>query len=169
MRKWKLVVAGLALVILMPVAAQVRLVKLPQATTPAATPVTAPAATTPATTPVARPAAVPATALIDWQAQYRKEVEKNKTLRSENTSLRAQLDAYTSRTGSHVTAYCETETVSRNTAGDSNDCSRNGFRCEKVSGLCRTVAHSSDECAAGYTYCSLYNNCVHSANECQRD
>jgi hypothetical protein len=147
MRKWKLVVAGLALITLVPVAAQVRMVKLPQ-----------PAATT--------TAAVPSTAVIDWQAQYRKEVEKNKALRNENTSLQSQLAAYTSRTGSRVTAYCETPTLSRNTAGASNDCSRNGFGCEPVSGLCRTVAHSSDECAAGYVFCSLHNTCVQTAQEC---
>jgi hypothetical protein len=146
MRKWKIAVAGLALVVLLPVAAQVRMVKLPQAASQTAT--------------------APTAAVIDYQAQYAKEVEKNKVLRNENTSLRAQLDSYTSRTGARVTAYCETPTLSRNTAGASNDCSRNGFGCEPVSGLCRTVAHSTDECAAGYVYCSLHNNCVQTAQEC---
>jgi hypothetical protein len=146
MRKWKISVAGLALVVLLPVAAQVRMVKLPQAASQTAT--------------------APTAAVIDYQAQYAKEVEKNKVLRNENTSLRAQLDSYTSRTGARVTAYCETPTLSRNTAGASNDCSRNGFGCEPVSGLCRTVAHSTDECAAGYVYCSLHNNCVQTAQEC---
>jgi hypothetical protein len=131
---------------LLPVAAQVRMVKLPQAAPQTAT--------------------APTAAVIDYQAQYAKEVEKNKVLRNENTSLRAQLDSYTSRTGARVTAYCETPTLSRNTAGASNDCSRNGFGCEPVSGLCRTVAHSTDECAAGYVYCSLHNNCVQTAQEC---
>ena len=152
MRKWKIAVAGLALVVLVPaalvqVSAQVRLVKMPQA--------------------APQTAAAPNAAVIDYQAQYQKEVEKNKTLRNENTSLRAQLDAYTSRTGSRVTAYCETPTRSRNTAGASSDCSRNGFGCEPVSGLCRTTAHSTDECAAGYVYCSLHNNCVQTAQECE--
>jgi len=140
MRNWGIAVLGLGLVALVPVAAQVRMVKMPQATT--------------------APVAAPAAAVIDYQAQYRQEVEKNKTLRNENTSLRAQLDSYTSRTGSHVTAYCESQTVSRNTAGASNDCSHNGFGCEPVSGLCRTTAHSSDECAPGYVYCSTNNTCV---------
>jgi hypothetical protein len=147
MRKWKIAVAGLALVVLVPVAAQVRMVKLPQA--------------------APQTAAAPSAAVIDFQAQYAKEVEKNKALRNENTSLRAQLDSYTSRTGTRVTAYCETPTLSRNTAGASNDCSRTGFGCEPVSGLCRTQAHSSDECAAGYVYCSLHNNCVQTAQECE--
>jgi hypothetical protein len=147
MRKWKIAVAGLALVVLVPVAAQVRMVKLPQA--------------------APQTAAAPSAAVIDFQAQYAKEVEKNKALRNENTSLRAQLDSYTSRTGTRVTAYCETPTLSRNTAGASNDCSRTGFGCEPVSGLCRTQAHSTDECAAGYVYCSLHNNCVQTAQECE--
>jgi len=147
MRKWKIAVAGLALVVLVPVAAQVRMVKLPQA--------------------APQTAAAPSAAVIDFQAQYAKEVEKNKALRDENTSLRAQLDSYTSRTGARVTAYCETPTLSRNTAGASNDCSRTGFGCEPVSGLCRTQAHSTDECAAGYVYCSLHNNCVQTAQECE--
>jgi len=147
MRNWGIAVLGLGLVALVPVAAQVRMVKMAQATT--------------------APAAAPSAAVIDYQAQYRQEVEKNKTLRNENTSLRAQLDSYTSRTGTRVTAYCETPTLSRNTAGASNDCSRTGFGCEPVSGLCRTQAHSTDECAAGYVYCSLHNNCVQTAQECE--
>jgi hypothetical protein len=152
MRTWKLVMAGLALAVLlpaalMPVIAQVRMVKLPQTT--------------------AAPAAAPSAAVIDYQAQYQKELEKNKALRNQNASLQAQLDAFTSRTGTRVTAYCETSTLSRNTAGASNDCSTNGFGCEPVSGLCRTVAHSTDECAAGYVYCSLHNNCVRTAQECE--
>ncbi|MGN6513189.1 MAG: hypothetical protein ACTHKZ_06385 [Lysobacteraceae bacterium] len=144
MRKEILVVAALAWAALLPAGAQVRMVQVPQQ--------------------AARPAN-PAAA-IDYQAQYRQEVEKNRALRAENASLKAQLDGYTSRTGSRVTAYCETPTLSRNTAGASNDCSRNGFGCEPVSGLCRTVAHSSDECAAGYTWCSLNNACVRTAREC---
>jgi hypothetical protein len=106
-------------------------------------------------------------AVIDYQAQYQQEVEKNKALRGENTSLKAQLAAFAGRGGSRVTAYCETPTLSRNTAGASNDCSNNGFGCEPVSGLCRTTAHSSDECAAGYVYCSVHANCVRSADECR--
>jgi hypothetical protein len=147
MRTWGIAIVGLGLVALLPVAAQVRMVKLPQA--------------------APQTAAAPTAAVIDFQAQYAKEVAKNKELRNENTSLRAQLDSYTSRTGTRVTAYCETPTLSRNTAGASNDCSRNGFGCEPVSGLCRTQAHSSDECAAGYVYCSLHDNCVQTAQECQ--
>jgi len=87
---------------------------------------------------------------IDYQAQYRKEVEKNKQLRGENDGLRQQLAEMTRHGGSLVHAYCETRTVSRNTAGDRNDCARNGYTCEAVSGLCRTSANDSDQCSDGF-------------------
>ena len=87
---------------------------------------------------------------IDYQAQYRKEVEKNKQLRGENDGLRQQLAEYSRRGGSLVHAYCETRTLSRNTAGASNDCSHNGYTCEPVSGLCRTSANDSDQCSDGF-------------------
>ncbi|HSR65102.1 MAG TPA: hypothetical protein VLM17_05795 [Xanthomonadaceae bacterium] len=146
MRKWGITSVVVALAVLVPAAAQVRMLQVQ---------------------PAARPAVQSPSVAVDYQAQYRQEVEKNKALRAQNASLKAQLDAYTSRTGSRVSAYCERATLSRNTAGASNDCSSNGFRCEPVSGLCRTVAHSSDECAAGYVYCSVHGNCVRSAQECQ--
>jgi len=88
--------------------------------------------------------------VIDYQAQYRKEVEKNKQLRGENDGLRQQLAEMTRHGGSLVHAYCETRTVSRNTAGDRNDCARNGYTCEAVSGLCRTSANDSDQCSDGF-------------------
>ena len=97
----------------------------------------------------AAPQIAPA-AVIDYQAQYRKEVEKNKALRGENTDLRQQLAAYTRRGGSLVHAYCETESVSRNTAGARNDCAPTGYKCEPVSGLCRTSANDSIQCADGF-------------------
>ena len=88
--------------------------------------------------------------VIDYQAQYRKEVEKNKQLSGENDGLRQQLAEMTRHGGSLVHAYCETRTVSRNTAGDRNDCARNGYTCEAVSGLCRTSANDSDQCSDGF-------------------
>ena len=87
---------------------------------------------------------------IDYQAQYRKEVEKNRQLRGENDGLRNQLAEYTRRGGSLVHAYCETETVSRNTAGARNDCAPTGYKCEPVGGLCRTSANDSNQCADGF-------------------
>ena len=95
---------------------------------------------------------------IDYQAQYRKEVEKNKQLRGENDGLRQQLAEYTRRGGSLVHAYCETRTLSRNTAGASNDCAHNGYTCEPVSGLCRTSANDSNQCSDGFLL--VVDHCV---------
>jgi len=110
---------------------------------PAVARVVAPAARTMA------PQLAPAMA-IDYQAQYRKEVEKNKQLRGENDGLRQQLAEFTRRGGSLVHAYCETPTTSRNTAGASTDCAHNGYTCEPVSGLCRTSANDSNQCSDGF-------------------
>lgn len=103
----------------------------------------------------------------DYEALYRKEAEKNRELKAEVQSLTERLAQVTRPGGSLVTAYCESASVSRNTAGATNDCSTSGFACEPVSGLCRTSARSSMECAAGFVYCSLRANCVRTAEECQ--
>ena len=87
---------------------------------------------------------------IDYKQQYEKEREKNQQLRSENASLQSQLAEWTRKGGSLVHAYCETPTMSANSAGARNDCAASGYTCEPVSGSCRTMARSSDECAAGF-------------------
>jgi hypothetical protein len=87
---------------------------------------------------------------IDYKQQYEKEREKNQQLRSENASLQSQLAEWTRKGGSLVHAYCETPTMSANSAGARNDCAASGYTCEPVSGTCRTMARSSDECAAGF-------------------
>lgn len=102
----------------------------------------------------------------DYQAMYQKEAAKNRELRAEVDSLTARIAEMTRPGGSLVQAFCETPTMSRNTAGASNDCARSGYGCEPVSGLCRTTARSSDECAAGYVYCATNATCVNSAAAC---
>lgn len=84
---------------------------------------------------------------VDWKVQYDKERAKNQALRGQVASLQAELASWTSKGGSQVHAYCETETLSRNTAGASNDCAASGYRCEPVSGLCRTSARVTADCA----------------------
>lgn len=103
----------------------------------------------------------------DYQALYQKEAEKNRQLKAEVATLTSRIAEITRPGGSLVQAYCETPTLSRNTAGAQNDCATSGFACEPVSGLCRTSARSSAECAAGFTYCVIRGNCVRSADECQ--
>ena len=120
--------------------------------------------------PTVRPMVAPANVgaiQVDWKARHDKQVEKNKQLRAENDDLRAQLAAWVGKGGSQVHAYCETETLSRNTAGASNDCAASGYTCESVSGLCRTSAANSSQCATGRTWCVYGNRCVASAAECK--
>jgi len=80
--------------------------------------------------------------------------QKNKNLQQQNTVLEKKLDETTHPGGSLVKAYCESATVSRNTAGATNDCGINGYTCEPVSGLCRTTCSSSSECDYGFV-CDL--------------
>jgi hypothetical protein len=99
-----------------------------------------------------RPMAVPNinAIQIDYRQQYEKERQKNQQLRTENASLQSQLAEWTRKGGSLVHAYCETPTVSMNSSGARNDCAVTGYGCEPVSGLCRTVARGSDDCAPGF-------------------
>lgn len=87
---------------------------------------------------------------VDYKQQYEKEREKNQQLRTQNASLQSQLDEWTRKGGSLVHAYCETPTISANSAGARNDCAASGYTCEPVSGMCRTMARSSDDCAPGF-------------------
>lgn len=105
---------------------------------------------------------------IDWKAQFEQERAKNQELRRQVDSLQAQLAEWTRKGGSQVHAYCESPTVSRNSAGAVNDCAAGGYTCEPVSGLCRTSAAHTGECAPGRVWCVYGNRCVSSANECQR-
>jgi hypothetical protein len=88
----------------------------------------------------------------DYEALYRKEAEKTRELKAQVQSLTQRLAEATKPGGSLVKAYCESSTVSRNTAGARNDCAESGYTCEPVSGLCRTVARNSADCAPGYNY-----------------
>lgn len=86
--------------------------------------------------------------------------QNNAALRDEIRSLQDQLSAYTNKGGSRVTAYCESSTISRNTAGATNNCAQAGYGCEPVSGLCRTSAQYSDHCAPGFVMDASSNRCV---------
>lgn len=95
------------------------------------------------------------------EAQNRKLREANVALRQENAQLKARLDAMTTRGGSEVRAFCPSNTVSRNTAGDSANCATAGYNCDPVSGLCRTTCQTSDMCAGGFTCDIPAARCVH--------
>jgi hypothetical protein len=61
-----------------------------------------------------------------------------------------QIDAMTKRGGSLVRAFCENESVSRNTAGAVNNCASLGYACEQVSGVCYSRCSKTDQCARGW-------------------
>lgn len=97
---------------------------------------------------------------LDYSALYRKEQEKNRQLAAQNASLQQRIAQMSHPGGRLVKAYCESDAVSRNTAGARNDCSASGYACEPVSGLCRTSCQGSSMCATGYI-CDTYNDhCV---------
>lgn len=82
---------------------------------------------------------------------------KNRALRQQfaNTladlqSLRHDMDEMTRPGGSLVTAQCVDRITSRNTAGESEDCSASGYTCGKVSGLCHRSCTTSDMCSGGF-------------------
>jgi len=85
----------------------------------------------------------------------------NAALQQQVADLQHRLDEATRPGGSAVTAYCESDTVSRNTAGARNDCGARGYMCEPVSGLCRTVCSTSYDCAPGLVCDTLaHRQCV---------
>jgi hypothetical protein len=65
-------------------------------------------------------------------------------------NLRARLDDMTRAGGSLVTAQCTSDTISRNTAGASEDCAASGYTCAAVSGLCHRSCTSTTMCSAGF-------------------
>lgn len=109
--------------------------------------------------PTVAPSAVQ-TVVIDYQAQYKQEREKNAQLRAENDALKQQIAGFTALGGSRVMAYCENPATSRNTSGASNNCAAAGYNCESVSGLCRTTCQTSDMCAGGFVCDTGIQQCV---------
>jgi regulator of replication initiation timing len=87
----------------------------------------------------------------ELQKQNNTLQQENKTLKQQNADLQKKLKDVTVPGGSAVKAYCESPTVSRNTAGAINNCASSGYMCEPVSGLCRTSCSKTDgQCASGY-------------------
>jgi hypothetical protein len=78
-------------------------------------------------------------------------------VQAERDSLTAKINEMTHPGGSLVKAYCADDLTSRNTAGAENRCTP--YRCEPVSGLCRTSASASDQCAPGFLV--LDGRCIH--------
>jgi hypothetical protein len=79
---------------------------------------------------------------------YREKRELNAKL----TDALTTIDQMTSRGGSLVRAYCESEDVSRTTAGAIENCAESGYRCAPVEGTCRRSCNVTTDCA-GYHVC----------------
>jgi len=110
--------------------------------------------------PAARPASPANAAVLDYQGMYNSEVQKNRALRAELDAANKRISDMIRPGGSQVMAYCATPVESRNTAGASSDCSRAGYGCEAVSGLCRTTCQTSDMCAPGFLCDTGVQHCV---------
>jgi hypothetical protein len=72
----------------------------------------------------------------------------------------ARIDQMTKLGGSLVKAYCESETMSKSTAGASEDCATSGYRCSSVEGTCYRQCNVSTECAGGFVCDTGVNRCV---------
>ena len=105
---------------------------------------------------------------LDQDALERRRLEKeNRQLRAENDRLKTvnaelstRVDNFSKLGGSEVHAYCPDRLTSRNTAGAETDCTRSGYVCENVSGLCHTSCQTTDMCAGGWVCDTGAQQCV---------
>ncbi len=77
---------------------------------------------------------------------------EKRELNARLTEALATIDSYSKKGGSLVHAYCESETMSRTTAGATEDCAASGYRCAPVEGTCRKSCNVTTDCA-GYHVC----------------
>jgi hypothetical protein len=135
-------VALLAAIVVTPALAQISMQPMPR-------PVTLPPAATVQQDP---DAARKITTLEDAQAQIAKLRAEKRDLDARLTEALATIDSWTKKGGSLVHAYCESEEMSRSSAGASEDCSASGYRCSPVEGTCRRSCNVTTDCA-GYHVC----------------
>ena len=96
------------------------------------------------------------------RARIAKLQSEKRELDGRITEALATIDQWTSKGGSLVHAYCESETLSRNSAGASEDCATSGYRCADVEGTCRKSCNVTTDCA-GYHVCDTARHvCVRS-------
>lgn len=82
----------------------------------------------------------------DAQAQIAKLRAEKKELNARLNETLATLDQWTKKGGSLVHAYCESDSISRNTSGASENCALSGYTCAPVEGTCRRSCVSSSDC-----------------------
>ena len=78
--------------------------------------------------------------------------QEKRELNAKLTEALATIDQMTSRGGTLVRAYCESDEVSRTTAGATENCADSGYRCAPVEGTCRRSCNVTTDCA-GYHVC----------------
>lgn len=81
------------------------------------------------------------------RAQINELRREKRDLNAKLTEALGTIDQMTKRGGSLVRAYCESGTVSRNTAGATEDCAASGYACGEVEGTCRKSCNVTTECA----------------------
>lgn len=86
------------------------------------------------------------------QAQIAKLRQEKRDLDSKLTEALATIDQWTQKGGSLVHAYCESDEISRNSAGATENCADSGYRCASVEGTCRRSCNVTTDCA-GYHVC----------------
>jgi TolA-binding protein len=94
-------------------------------------------------------------------AQLQSEIQRLRTqvqqLTQQRDALQQQVTQMTTRGGSLVHAYCEAQSVSRNTAGARQDCGY--YACAPVTGTCNSSCNTTTECEEGYAICENHR-CV---------
>jgi len=142
-RKWWL--ALLALLFVTPALAQVMQVQA----LPRTTPLPMPAQALPELAPleVDSDPVTKAMTLEDATALIAKLKADRREVNVKLTNALGTIEQMTTRGGSLVRAYCESPSLSRNTAGASEGCGR--YICGDVDGLCKKTCVVTDDCAVG--------------------
>ncbi|WP_156029711.1 hypothetical protein [Sphingomonas sp. URHD0057] len=101
------------------------------------------------------------TTIEDAQAQIVKLRAEKRELSDKLNATLATLDEWTKKGGSLVHAYCESEEVSRNSSGATEDCTASGYRCSSVEGTCRRQCNVTTDCAGSFVCDTGSHVCVH--------
>lgn len=95
------------------------------------------------------------------QAEISQLRQKIKTLEAEKDQLNERINSMTSKGGSLVRAFCSADlNISQSTAGATEDCASNGYKCSPVSGVCLRECNVSDECYPSHLCDTEIHRCV---------
>lgn len=167
----KLLLSLLALVLVAPVVAQVAPIRIPVMRPVTVEPLPAPVAVEPIAPIAVAPSEAPtfdvtndpekARALINkLKAEKRALREAMTVTLGDLQNARTTIDEMTRLGGSLVRAQCVSETLSRNTAGASENCAASGYLCGGVEGTCMRQCTSSTQCAGGFVCDTGAARCV---------